>query len=323
MLRKIKRLFDMVGVDTIIIKNASMPFIDENFFYFTGREGVWEESIAVVKEDGVFTISSPLEEGDYVYKTKEERDRILRSIVEGRVGVNEERLSHKDYSHLKKLFGKLHDIGKEIKLLRAVKEREEINKIKKAVRIAKSIADEVDFHGKGERDVKADIECMMLRHGVKPSFDTIVAFGKNSSKPHHVSSNKKFTYPVLIDLGTRYKNYCSDITITHPGRHLRKYEVIHDALMLAIDLMEPGTRARDVFLSVDRYLSRYGIKMIHALGHSIGINVHDGLAINSRADFVFEENMTFAVEPACYCKNFGIRIEEDVVIGKRKARIIL
>lgn len=322
-MKRIKRLFELVDVDTIIIKNSSMPFIDENFFYFTGRKGVWEESIAVVKENEIVVISPQLEKGDYVYRTGRERDKILKEIVDGKVGINEEKLSYRDYSHLKKLFGRLYDVSKEIKIVRAVKEREEIKNIRKAVRIAKDISNSIDFDGKNEREVKAEIECMILKKNAKPSFDTIVAFGKNSSNPHHVPTNKKFVYPALIDMGAKYNNYCSDITITYPGKHTARYEIIKEALMFAVELIKPGENAKDVFTNVDNFLKKHGIKMIHSLGHSIGINVHDGLAINSRADFVFEENMTFAVEPACYCRNFGIRIEEDIIVGRKKATIIL
>jgi len=311
-------------VDAILIKNATMPFIDENFFYFTGLEGM-EESIAVIMEDGVEIIAPLLEkrEGIKTYKSIKERDAILEKLLKNkRVGINGKAITLKDYMHFKKLFGNLIDVSNFLEMKRAIKTESEIRRISKAVRITKDVVKSLDFSGKKETDVAGDIRCMFGRKGAEEAFKTIVAFGKNSSNPHHVPSNKKFVYPVLIDAGARYNGYCADITITEMKKKSRKYEIIEEALYMAIDLIEPGEKAGNVFIQVESFLSKHGIKMIHALGHSIGVKVHDGMTINKKANFTFKDNMVFAIEPAGYFKKFGIRIEEDIVIKNGKARII-
>jgi len=318
---------DFFDVDAILIKNATMPFIDENFFYFTHLNGVWEESIVLVTDDKVEIIAPLLEkrEGIHVFNNKKERDNILIKLTKNmnKIGVNEKGLIYKDYVHLKKIFGrKMVDVSKQLEMMRAIKTRWEIKQLKKAAEIANKIVNKIEYKGKNELEVAGEIDCMIRKSNAMPSFDTIVAFGKNSSYPHHLPTNKKFSYPVLIDVGAKYNGYCSDITRTFIEKSHKEYEIIEEALYIAIDSIKDGVKARNVYKKVDDFLKKNGIKMIHALGHSIGIKVHDGLAINKKANFEFKENMTFAIEPAGYFKNFGIRIEEDVVVKKNKAEVI-
>ena len=318
-----EKIFEM-GIDAILIKNSSMPFIDENFFYFTGIKGM-EESIAIVKPDGIDIIAPLLEkrEGIFVYKNLKERDKILKNLLKNKkIGINGKGLIYDDYIHFKKLFGKLIDISKQLEMLRAIKRRDELKKIKKAVRITKDIINDIQIENRSEREVAIDIECMIIKNNSKPSFDPIVAFGKNSSYPHHIPTNKKFLYPALIDIGVKYNGYCSDITTTIMKKKNKRYEIIEQALFIAIDSIREGTKANEVYKKVENFLNRNGIKMIHSLGHSIGIKVHDGLAINKKANYEFKENMVFAIEPAAYFKNYGIRIEEDIIVGKNGAKII-
>ena len=310
-------------IDAILIKNSSIPFIDENFFYFTGIEGM-EESIAIITPDGIEIIAPLLEKRDgiIVYKSRKERDEILKKMLHGKkVGINGKAMVYEDYIHFKKMFD-LVDVGKRLQMKRAIKSREEIKKIKKAVSITKEILKKIELEGRSERDVANEIKCMLAKKNAEEAFKTIVAFGKNSSMPHHMPSNKKFLFPALIDMGARYESYCADITRTFMKKKNKKYEIIEEALYLAIDSMEAGIKASQVYNKVEKFLDRHGIKMIHALGHSIGIKVHDGLAINKKANFEIKENMVFAIEPAAYFKKYGIRIEEDVLIKNGRARII-
>ncbi len=311
------------GIDAILIKNSTLPFIDENFFYFTGMEGI-EEGIAVITPDGTEIIAPLLEKrhGMHVYRSTKERDEILKKLLRGKkVGINGKAMVYEDYIHFKKMFD-LVDVGKRLQMKRAIKNGDEIRKIKKAVKITREVLGKIEFEGKSEKDLAGEIKCMFAMKNVEEAFKTIVAFGKNSSMPHHMAGNKKFSYPVLIDTGARYNGYCADITKTFMEKKNKKYETIEEALYLAIDSMEAGIKASQVYKQVEKFLNKNGIKMIHALGHSIGIKVHDGLTINKKANFELQENMVFAVEPAGYFKRYGVRIEEDVLIKNGKARII-
>ncbi len=309
-------------VDALIIKTP-----DENFFYFTKLEGFYENSYAIVFPNKVITIAPHLEErADYFYKNKEELEKILKDVAKvDKLGINGEALPYKDYVYLKKLLKtKLIDVSQEIKKLRAIKKPDEINLIRKAYRISNKVVNQLELESKTEKEVAKEIEMTMIKNNAKLAFEPIVAFGKNSAFPHHIPSNKKFVLPALIDLGAKYKGYCSDITKTFVDKKGKKvYEVVEEALYMAIDEMAEGTKAKEVYELVEKFFTKHGYKMLHGLGHSIGINVHDGYALNKKADFVLKENMVFAVEPAIYTKSFGVRLEEDIVVGKRKGKMML
>jgi len=318
-MRDIKDIFEKV--DAILIKSP-----DENFFYFTRYHGMWENSFAIVFPDKIEVIAPPLEEGKaHFYKNKEEMEKLLKKILNvEKIGFNGAILPHNDFLYLKRLLKvKFVDVSKELKYLRLIKRSDEIAAIKRACRLSLKILDETEVEEKSEKEVVYFIECEMRKRDALPAFPTIVAFGKNTASPHHIPENKKFVTPALIDMGAKYRGYCSDITRSFvEGRGRKLYEIVESGLYLAIDEMRKGAKAKEVYKKVENFFAKYGYKMRHALGHSIGINVHDGYSINEKADFVLKENMVFAVEPAIYLKNYGIRIEEDVVIRKNKAEII-
>ena len=57
-------------------------------------------------------------------------------------------------------------------------------------------------------------------------------------------------------------------------------------------------------------------KMIHALGHGIGIDVHESPAINSKSKDKLKKGMVIAIEPGIYGKQ-GIRIEDTILIDNK------
>ena len=68
-----------------------------------------------------------------------------------------------------------------------------------------------------KRQVAFEIEKFFNQNGAEGvAFETIVASGKNSSKPHAVPTDKKIEAgdAITIDMGCKYKGYCSDMTRT-------------------------------------------------------------------------------------------------------------
>lgn len=316
---EMKEIFEKV--DAILVKTP-----DSNFFYFTGLEGMWENSYAVIFPDKVEVIAPPLERGEAnFYKNREEMEVLLKNIAcVDKIGYDGNKLSFREYRYLKKLLKcSFSDVGDEIKKMRLVKRKDEIEKIKKACRISLKVFDEIILNGKSEREVSAIIEYKFRMMNAHPSFNTIVAFGKNTSSPHHIPTNKKFVYPSLIDAGAKYKGYSSDITRSFIKRKgVKLYELVESVLHEIIDGMHEGVKANEIYEMAENFFKKHRYSMRHAIGHSIGIDVHDGFSINKKSDFIFKENMVFAIEPAIYLKNYGVRIEEDIIVKKKKAEII-
>ena len=129
-------------------------------------------------------------------------------------------LSFDFYDRLKSCFGRanLMPIEKAVEQFRAVKDEDEIEKI----RIAEHIGDAAFAHvleiikpGMTEKEVAFEMELAMRRQGASGlSFDTIVASGVRSAMPHGVASDKKIENGdlVVFDFGCVYDGYCSDMT---------------------------------------------------------------------------------------------------------------
>ena len=103
---------------------------------------------------------------------------------------------------------------------RMIKDEEEIAKIQKACEITDNCFSYLQDYikiGMTEKEIAYEIEKYFLTHGAEGvAFETIVASGKNSSKPHAKTTEKKIEAgdPITIDFGCVYKGYCSDMTRT-------------------------------------------------------------------------------------------------------------
>ena len=103
---------------------------------------------------------------------------------------------------------------------RAIKDEEEISNISKACMITDKCFEHLtQFIKKGmtEKEIAKEVERFFKTNGAEGlAFDTIVASGTNSSKPHAVPTDRKIQSGdvITIDMGCRYKGYCSDMTRT-------------------------------------------------------------------------------------------------------------
>lgn len=74
--------------------------------------------------------------------------------------------------------------------------------------------------------------------------------------------------------------------------------------------------ARDVITS-----QGYGEYFGHALGHGVGMEIHEAPTASPSCENVLEENMIVTVEPGIYLPDkFGVRIEDFVVVKKEECQ---
>ncbi len=336
-----------------ILENASADAVllssdDFSFFYATQLEGVFENCFAVLnlrsKKMSIIvpkleeeTASKSLKENKIksevlVYSSRKELDAHLQSAIRVRVlGLNFNKLPMRAHEMIKKLTtAKFVDISDDINRARAVKEKSEIDKIKKSAEIAQKALDRtIPFIEPGvtEAELAAKLEYEMRRLGAVSSFATICAFGENSSQPHYVTGNKKLKKGqfILIDFGAKYKNYCSDITRTFVmGKMNEKQremiETVKQAQEIGVKNLIEGESAGKSHIEAQNLIDKkFKGKFIHTLGHSLGIEVHDGQRLHTTSSFLLEKNMVFTVEPGIYIQKFGgVRIEDDFVVNGKK-----
>src|SRR3972149_1258423 len=113
-----------------------------------------------------------------------------------------------------------------IEEMRQVKEPEEIERIKGAVKVAEKVLRDVETKGVIEREVAARIS-YELNKAAGVAFEPIVSSGRGSAVPHHTPSDKRIKSegPVIVDLGASHLYYNSDLTRTFSESPSKKVRV--------------------------------------------------------------------------------------------------
>ncbi|MBI4895167.1 MAG: aminopeptidase P family protein [Candidatus Aenigmarchaeota archaeon] len=249
------------------------------------------------------------------------RSKHLQSLqelpkIKGKIGIDFNNIQANMLKRLKRLTGvKFVDISTEMENVRKIKSSNEINIIKDACKLAgkayNNFSKFMDEHN-SEIVLKYKIETEFAKLGLYPSFPTIVATKENIMEPHHIAGDKIVEKPILVDFGIKYKNYSTDNTRTIGS----KYEKLITEILLDLEIMlKPGAKCADIDKFVRKKMGKLQKSFITALGHGIGIAVHELPVISSFSKDCLEENMVIAIEPGIYLKN-GIRVENMYLITK-------
>lgn len=212
--------------------------------------------------------------------------------------------------------------------LRVVKDAAEIAALQRAAALADRALDEVRpmlAGGPTEAEVARRLDDAMRRSGADaPSFDTIVASGPNSARPHHRPSSRAIADGdlVIIDMGARVDGYGSDMTRTFlvgdvPDRARHIYEAVTRSQLAGIEVVRAGAEERAVDAACRSSLEADGLAdaFSHGTGHGIGLEIHEDPFLSSRSDGVVAAGSVITVEPGVYLEGFGgVRIEDSLVV---------
>lgn len=237
----------------------------------------------------------------------------------------------------KKLQGELKDIGIRLTAtegivakLRLIKDEDEIALLRKSVLLNEKVFQDVHKHiqaGMTEVEVAIMMESTMRRYGAEaPSFDTIVACGANGALPHAVPglTPLKKKKSITIDMGLILDGYCSDMTRTFVlGKPTKKYlqyhRLVRKAQLAGMDAVRAGATGAEVDGAARKIIADagYGKYFGHALGHGVGLAVHEGPRVSGMSDNKLKEGMIITIEPGIYIPGWGgIRLENMVVVRK-------
>lgn len=338
-------------LDVILIKNSSEPFIDNNFFYVSDiNQGIFEESIAILHQDGNYElITAELEsesaikscENVIIYKNRDEYESLIANTLSKyvNIGLNYRGITLFDYFKLKKKFPNKYfvDVSNNILNARMTKEEDEIEKIRKACRISDKVMNQIASfinEKSKEYEIASEINYLLEKNGADSSaFDTISSFGFNTSLPHYTHGDQGIRKGdfLLFDFGARFKRYNSDITRTFvyskaSDKQKEIYETVKKAQEIGFNHIKTGIEAHEVHDAVYNFINdtRFKGRFIHSTGHSLGLSVHDGgVYFNSDCKTILQENMILTVEPGIYIPGYGgVRIEDDVLIKKNGIEIL-
>ncbi|MBI5865711.1 MAG: aminopeptidase P family protein [Planctomycetes bacterium] len=260
---------------------------------------------------------------------QETAQQIKRSKL-GRVGFEPAHMPVSLFADLTKLVrpAKLVAASGLIGPMRSSKDAGEIERIRNAIRIAEQAYLQLQGWlkpGMTEAYVGGRLTFEMQQLGAQGSaFDPIVASGKTASLPHYEPGSRPISRAegLLIDWGARAGWYVSDLTrVIWPGSIPSKlgkvYDVVREAHDRAIEAVRPGLKASAIDAVARGVIRKAGFdkQFTHALGHGIGLAVHEAPRLGQKSDDVLKPGMVVTIEPGIYLPGVGgVRLEDDVLV---------
>jgi Xaa-Pro aminopeptidase len=218
------------------------------------------------------------------------------------------------------------EVTRELRMRKDPAELEALRAVSAAADRAYLRALDLDFAGRSERDVGADLAALLRDEGHDEVLFTIVAAGEDGASPHHQTGERKIRKgdTVVLDFGGTRAGYGSDITRTvHVGGRpneevVRVHDVVRRAQAAGYDAARAGATAESVDAAARAVITDagYGDFFIHRLGHGIGLDGHEHPYLVTGNDRTLEPGMAFSIEPGVYLPGrFGVRIEDIAIIG--------
>ena len=267
---------------------------------------------------------------------------LLKDLQDGaaRVGFEPEHMTYGSYGRVSPVFS---EAGKQliatedlVEDLRTRKDDAEKEALQRAIRVTDEAFEEVRATlepGQTEREVALKIEWAFRQRGAEgEAFESIVAAGPNGAMAHHRPSDAVLREgePIVIDIGARVGGYNADMTRTvilgEPDDTFKRiYDIVLTAQETAIATIESGITgdAADALARTVIEQAGHGDDFGHALGHGVGLAVHEGPRIGRGAPDTLEDGMIFTVEPGIYISGWGgVRIEDIVELRDGACRTL-
>ncbi|MCD6103847.1 MAG: aminopeptidase P family protein [Thermotogaceae bacterium] len=344
-MKKPQRLLNLVRtsinshIDTIMIwnyENSSRA----STTYLSGFKGSF--SVLILRDDGCYIVTDSRyfeqaeNETDFIlikHSNKTLADTVstlLKELSAKVVGFEAQRLDFKSYSDLiEKLDVEFVAVDNAIHQLRSVKTEGEIESIRKASKVAEqAFLETLKFIKEGvtEAEICAELEYRIKKLGGHIGFETLVGSGPRTSMPHVKPTNKQVKNGelILFDFGARVDEYCCDITrmvaLGNPSGNIKEcYLIVKQSLEKATETGKAGMVGKQVDSAARKVVqqSKYSeFCFKYGLGHGIGLEVHEEPRLSPQANAPLSENAVVTIEPGIYIPGeFGIRIENDVVVG--------
>jgi Xaa-Pro aminopeptidase len=249
-------------------------------------------------------------------------------------------------------YGGISDFNKFTNELRGIKTKEELELLRKSIKLSGIAHAEVMRAIKpamSESELEGVFAYVHKKYGAEDEgYPPIVGAGANGCILHYIENNVTMVNNqlVLMDVGAEYHGYSADITRTIPanGKFTEEqkaiYQLVYEAQEEVFKLCKEGVPFGDLNKKAQAVLAAGLIKLgiikqidelrtyyPHGCSHHLGLDVHDKGSYGP-----LMENMVITVEPGIYIPegspcdkkwwNIAVRIEDDVVIGKDKCTIL-
>ena len=222
-----------------------------------------------------------------------------------------------------------------VEALRERKDAAEIARMERAAAIADAALFEVLpllSQGISEEHFALELDTAMRRGGAESTaFETIVAAGENSAKPHHHPGSRRINGgdPVVVDFGATFEGYRSDMTRTFcvdaepEGELARIFEVVQTSQAAGAAAVRPGIAAKEVDDICRRIITDAGWaeRFEHGTGHGVGLDIHEAPTVSQLGTALLAPGFVVTVEPGVYVPGHGgVRVEDTLVVTEDGAR---
>ncbi|MBC8385694.1 MAG: aminopeptidase P family protein [Candidatus Cloacimonetes bacterium] len=231
------------------------------------------------------------------------------------------------------------DFTEIIRSLRMIKDKWEIEQIRKAIDITAKGISKIFRNAKSgmmEYELEAILNYEITKAGMRHlGFKSIIAGGKNAATLHYVHNNSKIGKNVLIlmDVGASCNNYSADISRTFPisGKFTVRQKAVYNEVLKInkkiIEMIKPGVGLKELNDKTVELIKAALIKLklikdekdykkyyMHSVSHHLGLDTHD---IGKR-DSILKAGNVITVEPGIYIldEKIGVRIEDDILVTK-------
>ncbi len=221
--------------------------------------------------------------------------------------------------------------------LREVKDAAEIARMEKAAGIADAALYEVlpmMSDGVTEEEFGLALDTAMRRGGAESvAFETIVAAGPNSAKPHHHPGSRPIKHgdTVVVDFGATFEGYRSDMTRTFcvgadpEGDMARVFAVVGASQAAGAAAVRPGIATKEIDDVCRAIIADAGWadRFEHGTGHGVGLDIHEAPTVSQLGTAILAPGFVVTVEPGVYLPGLGgVRVEDTLVVTEDGARAL-
>jgi len=229
-----------------------------------------------------------------------------------------------------------------VERLRLVKDPGEVARMERAAAIADdalaSVLPLLTAVGSGsdrqlsESRFAAALDHAMRQGGAEDSaFETIVASGENSAKPHARPGSRIISPgdPVVVDFGAVFDGYRSDMTRTFSvggsptGTLAKVFAVVEESQRVGVGAVRSGILAGSVDQACREVIAASGWadRFEHGTGHGVGLDIHEGPSVGPGSTAILVPGTVVTVEPGVYLPDTGgVRIEDTLVVTEDGSR---